>query len=122
MAEVLHGLLQELPGIRFRNVHETMVKAVVALGNQHTQEVVEVTLSLSHPSERWVLPLPTPQVATLQPQLPHGGSQLSSHQGPALWARPGQGLQIPGLRGPRRASVAPGRGFSSEGPSGSESP
>nr|XP_026258855.1 maestro heat-like repeat family member 5 [Urocitellus parryii] len=55
VAEILHSLLQELPGIRFKNVYKTMMKAIAALGNQHTQEVVEVTLSLSHPFERWIL-------------------------------------------------------------------
>ncbi|KAM5137394.1 LOW QUALITY PROTEIN: maestro heat-like repeat family member 5 [Callospermophilus lateralis] len=55
VAEILHSLLQELPGIRFKNVYKTMMKAITALGNQHTQEVVEVTLSLSHPFERKIL-------------------------------------------------------------------
>ncbi|KAM4823047.1 maestro heat-like repeat family member 5 [Urocitellus parryii] len=55
VAEILHSLLQELPGIRFKNVYKTMMKAIAALGNQHTQEVVEVTLSLSHPFERKIL-------------------------------------------------------------------
>nr|XP_027804136.1 maestro heat-like repeat family member 5 [Marmota flaviventris] len=55
VAEILHSLLQELPGIRFKNVYKTTMKAIAALGSQHTQEVVEVTLSLSHPFERWIL-------------------------------------------------------------------
>uniref|UniRef100_A0A8D2JRA3 Maestro heat-like repeat family member 5 n=1 Tax=Sciurus vulgaris TaxID=55149 RepID=A0A8D2JRA3_SCIVU len=55
VAEILHSLLQELPGIRFKSVQQTMMKATAVLGNQHTQEVVEVTLSLSHPLERWTL-------------------------------------------------------------------
>ncbi|MBZ3881255.1 Maestro heat-like repeat family member 5 [Sciurus carolinensis] len=55
VAEILHSLLQELPGIRFKSVQQTMMKATAVLGNQHTQEVVEVTLSLSHTLERKTL-------------------------------------------------------------------
>eukprot|EP00071_Canis_lupus_P048949 XP_022282506.1 maestro heat-like repeat family member 5 isoform X4 [Canis lupus familiaris] len=48
---------QELPSIVFKNILQTMMKAVTVLGTQHTQETVEVMLSLCHPSERQVLPL-----------------------------------------------------------------
>ncbi|XP_077703611.1 maestro heat-like repeat family member 5 isoform X14 [Canis aureus] len=57
VAEILQGLFQELPSIVFKNILQTMMKAVTVLGTQHTQETVEVMLSLCHPSERQVLPL-----------------------------------------------------------------
>nr|XP_012638090.1 maestro heat-like repeat family member 5 [Microcebus murinus] len=57
VAEILQGLFQELPGIVFKDVQETMMKATAALGAQHSQETVEVVLSLCHPSERLTLPL-----------------------------------------------------------------
>lgn len=52
VAEILQGLFQELPCIIFRDVLQTMMKAVTLLGTQHTQQTVEVMLSLCHPSER----------------------------------------------------------------------
>uniref|UniRef100_A0A8C9ACY4 Maestro heat-like repeat family member 5 n=1 Tax=Prolemur simus TaxID=1328070 RepID=A0A8C9ACY4_PROSS len=57
VAEILQGLFQELPGIIFENIQETMMKATAALGAQHSQETVDVVLSLCHPSERLTLPL-----------------------------------------------------------------
>uniref|UniRef100_H0XHH5 Maestro heat like repeat family member 5 (gene/pseudogene) n=1 Tax=Otolemur garnettii TaxID=30611 RepID=H0XHH5_OTOGA len=57
VAEVLQGLFEELPGIAFRSVYQTIMKALTALGTQHSQETVEVVLSLCHPSERLTLPL-----------------------------------------------------------------
>lgn len=51
VAEILQGLYQELPSI-VKNILQTMMKAVTVLGTQHTQETVEVMLSLCHPSER----------------------------------------------------------------------
>ncbi|XP_032323437.1 maestro heat-like repeat family member 5 [Camelus ferus] len=57
VAEILQGLFQELPCIIFRDVLQTMMKAVTLLGTQHTQQTVEVMLSLCHPSERHVMPL-----------------------------------------------------------------
>uniref|UniRef100_A0A671F851 Uncharacterized protein n=1 Tax=Rhinolophus ferrumequinum TaxID=59479 RepID=A0A671F851_RHIFE len=54
VAEILQGLFQELPGILFNNILQTMMKVVAVLGAQHTQETVEVMLSLCHPSERQV--------------------------------------------------------------------
>nr|XP_019567741.1 PREDICTED: maestro heat-like repeat family member 5 [Rhinolophus sinicus] len=57
VAEVLQGLFQELPGVLFNNILQTMMKVVAVLGAQHTQETVEVMLSLCHPSERQVTPL-----------------------------------------------------------------
>uniref|UniRef100_G3TZF0 Uncharacterized protein n=1 Tax=Loxodonta africana TaxID=9785 RepID=G3TZF0_LOXAF len=55
VAEILQGLFQELPAIIFRDVQLAMTKAVTALGTQHTQETVEVILSLSPPTDRQVL-------------------------------------------------------------------
>lgn len=55
VAEILHGLFRELPSITFKSTLQTMMKAVSVLGTQHTQETVEVILSLCHPSERYVL-------------------------------------------------------------------
>ncbi|XP_036063470.1 maestro heat-like repeat family member 5 [Onychomys torridus] len=55
VAELFQGLFQELPNIRSRSIQRTISKATMALGIQHTQEVVEVVLSLCHPSERWIL-------------------------------------------------------------------
>lgn len=52
VAEILQGLFQELPGVLFNNILQTMMKVVAVLGAQHTQETVEVMLSLCHPSER----------------------------------------------------------------------
>ncbi|XP_036293295.1 maestro heat-like repeat family member 5 [Pipistrellus kuhlii] len=52
VAEILQGLFQALPAISFKNVQEMVLKAVTVLGNQHTQETVEVLLALCHPSER----------------------------------------------------------------------
>ncbi|XP_048215185.1 maestro heat-like repeat family member 5 [Perognathus longimembris pacificus] len=57
VAEILHSLFQELPAIQFKSIQQTMTKAVLDLGLQHTQEVVEVILSLCHPSERRLLSL-----------------------------------------------------------------
>ncbi|XP_069847604.1 maestro heat-like repeat family member 5 isoform X3 [Dipodomys merriami] len=57
VAEILHGLFRELPSIQFKSIQQTMMKAVLDLGLQHTQEVVEVILSLCHPSERRLLSL-----------------------------------------------------------------
>ncbi|XP_045309424.1 maestro heat-like repeat family member 5 isoform X4 [Leopardus geoffroyi] len=57
VAEVLQGLFQELPSIIFKNTLQTVMQAVSVLGTQHTQETVEVILSLCHPSERQVIPL-----------------------------------------------------------------
>ncbi|GAB5584274.1 maestro heat-like repeat family member 5 isoform X8 [Prionailurus iriomotensis] len=52
VAEILQGLSQELPSIIFKNALQTVMQAVSVLGTQHTQETVEVILSLCHPSER----------------------------------------------------------------------
>lgn len=52
VAEILQGLFLKLPCIIFKNILQTMMKAVTMLGTQHTQETVEVLLSLCHPSER----------------------------------------------------------------------
>lgn len=52
VAETLQGLLQALPCITFTDSLWTMMKVVMVLGAQHTQETVEVMLSLCHPSER----------------------------------------------------------------------
>lgn len=52
VAEILQGLFQELPYIRSKSVQRTISHATMALGIQHTQEVVEVLLSLCQPSER----------------------------------------------------------------------
>ncbi|KAB1257949.1 Maestro heat-like repeat family member 5 [Camelus dromedarius] len=41
VAEILQGLFQELPCIIFRDVLQTMMKAVTLLGTQHTQQTVE---------------------------------------------------------------------------------
>ncbi|XP_073923100.1 maestro heat-like repeat family member 5 [Castor canadensis] len=57
VAEILHSLFQELPSIQFKSIQQTMMKAITDLGTQHTQEVVEVIMSLCHPSERRLLPL-----------------------------------------------------------------
>ncbi|XP_028629132.1 maestro heat-like repeat family member 5 [Grammomys surdaster] len=57
IAELLQGLFQELPNIHSKSVQQTISQATLALGTQHIQEVVEVILSLCHPSERWILPL-----------------------------------------------------------------
>ncbi|XP_044905897.1 maestro heat-like repeat family member 5 isoform X5 [Felis catus] len=51
VAEILQGLFQELPSIIFKNTLQTVMQAVSVLGTQHTQETVEVILSLCHPSE-----------------------------------------------------------------------
>ncbi|XP_051016484.1 maestro heat-like repeat family member 5 [Acomys russatus] len=55
VAEILQGLFQELPYIHSKSVQQTISHATMALGTQHTQEVVEVVLSLCQPSERWIL-------------------------------------------------------------------
>lgn len=52
MAEILQGLFQEIPSIIFKDILQTVMKAVMVLGTQHTQETVEVMLFLCHPSER----------------------------------------------------------------------
>ncbi|KAM4865422.1 maestro heat-like repeat family member 5 [Thomomys bottae] len=57
VAEILHSLFQELPSIQFKSIQQSLMKAVLDLGLQHTQEVVEVILSLCHPSERQLLSL-----------------------------------------------------------------
>ncbi|XP_057648199.1 maestro heat-like repeat family member 5 [Chionomys nivalis] len=55
VAEILQGLFQELPNIRSQSVQQTISKVTMTLGTQHIQEVVEVVLSLCHPSDRWIL-------------------------------------------------------------------
>ncbi|KAM5315103.1 maestro heat-like repeat family member 5 [Glossophaga mutica] len=57
VAEILQGLFQELPGIIFKDILQTSMKVVMVLADQHTQEMVEVMLSLCHPSERQMAPL-----------------------------------------------------------------
>uniref|UniRef100_A0A8C2RLX8 Maestro heat-like repeat family member 5 n=1 Tax=Capra hircus TaxID=9925 RepID=A0A8C2RLX8_CAPHI len=57
VAEILQELFQELPCIVFTSILQTTMKAVTALGTQHTQQTVEVMLSLCPPSERQVMPL-----------------------------------------------------------------
>ncbi|XP_037658554.1 maestro heat-like repeat family member 5 [Choloepus didactylus] len=57
VAEILQGLYQELPDILFKDIQSTMMKAVTILGTQHTQETIELILSLSHPSERKIIPM-----------------------------------------------------------------
>lgn len=52
MAEILQELFQELPCIVFTSILQTTMKAVTVLGTQHTQQTVEVMLSLCPPSER----------------------------------------------------------------------
>lgn len=52
VTEILQGLLQELPHVAFKYVLHTVTKMVGVLGAQHTQETVEVMLSLCQPSER----------------------------------------------------------------------
>ena len=52
VAEILQELFQELPCIVFTSILQTTMKAVTALGTQHTQQTVEVMLSLCPPSER----------------------------------------------------------------------
>lgn len=64
VAEILQGLFQELPSIVFKNTLQTMMKAVSVLGTQHTQETVEVILSLCHPSERCVTGTQDPEADT----------------------------------------------------------
>ncbi|ERE86182.1 HEAT repeat-containing protein 8 [Cricetulus griseus] len=55
VAEILQDLFQQLPKIHSLSVQQTINKVTKALGIQHTQEVVEVVLSLCHPSDRWIL-------------------------------------------------------------------
>ncbi|CAO2602058.1 Maestro heat-like repeat family member 5 [Lemmus lemmus] len=55
VAEILQGLFQELPNIHSQSVQQTISKVTMSLGTQHNQEVVEVVLSLCHPSDRWIL-------------------------------------------------------------------
>ncbi|XP_060275933.1 maestro heat-like repeat family member 5 isoform X3 [Ovis aries] len=57
VAEILQELFQELPCIVFTSILQTTMKAVTVLGTQHTQQTVEVMLSLCPPSERQVMPL-----------------------------------------------------------------
>ncbi|XP_061294416.1 maestro heat-like repeat family member 5 isoform X5 [Bos javanicus] len=57
VAEILQELFQELPYIVFTSILQTTMKAVTVLGTQHTQQTVEVMLSLCPPSERQVMPL-----------------------------------------------------------------
>ncbi|XP_036088615.1 maestro heat-like repeat family member 5 [Rousettus aegyptiacus] len=57
VAEILQSLFQALSCITFTGALWTVMKVVTALGAQHTQETVEVMLSLCHPSERQVAPL-----------------------------------------------------------------
>lgn len=52
VAEILQSLFQALPCITFTGTLWIVMKMVTALGAQHTQETVEVMLSLCHPSER----------------------------------------------------------------------
>lgn len=56
VAELLQGLFQELPNIRSKSIQKTISQATLALGTQHIHEVVEVILSLSQPSERYIFP------------------------------------------------------------------
>uniref|UniRef100_A0A8C5L7D9 Maestro heat-like repeat family member 5 n=1 Tax=Jaculus jaculus TaxID=51337 RepID=A0A8C5L7D9_JACJA len=55
VAEILQGLFKQLPLIRFENVRQTMQKAVVVLGTQHSQELVEGILFLCPASDRRAL-------------------------------------------------------------------
>ncbi|KAM7317160.1 hypothetical protein ACRRTK_023462 [Alexandromys fortis] len=64
VAEILQSLFQELPNIRSQSIQQTISKVTMTLGTQHIQEVVEVVLSLCHPSDsgdldpvssRWIL-------------------------------------------------------------------
>ncbi|ELR55056.1 HEAT repeat-containing protein 7A, partial [Bos mutus] len=57
VAEILQELFQKLPYIVFTSILQTTMKAVTVLGTQHTQQTVEVMLSLCPPSERQVMPL-----------------------------------------------------------------
>lgn len=52
MAEILQSLFRALPRVTFPGTLWTVMEVVTALGAQHTQETVEVMLSLCHPSER----------------------------------------------------------------------
>ncbi|KAF4016939.1 hypothetical protein G4228_008512, partial [Cervus hanglu yarkandensis] len=57
VAETLQELFQQLPCIILTSILQTMMKAVAVLGMQHTQQTVEVILSLCPPSDRQVTPL-----------------------------------------------------------------
>nr|CAI9692661.1 unnamed protein product [Rangifer tarandus platyrhynchus] len=57
VAEILQELFQELPCIIFTSILQTIMKAVMVLGMQHTQQTVKVIRSLCPPSERQVTPL-----------------------------------------------------------------
>lgn len=52
VAEILQELFQELPCIIFTSILQTIMKAVMVLGMQHTQQTVKVIRSLCPPSER----------------------------------------------------------------------
>ncbi|KAF4022189.1 hypothetical protein G4228_014229, partial [Cervus hanglu yarkandensis] len=57
VAETLQELFQQLPCVILTSILQTMMKAVAVLGMQHTQQTVEVILSLCPPSDRQVTPL-----------------------------------------------------------------
>lgn len=109
VAEVLQGLFQELPSIIFKNTLQTVMQAVSVLGTQHTQETVEVILSLCHPSERYGTGTHDPEVNThpssvvcpLRPQNPWAGSGMhdtgpSSERDSTLLPRlPNHGQGVP---------------------------
>uniref|UniRef100_A0A8C6DN60 Maestro heat-like repeat family member 5 n=1 Tax=Moschus moschiferus TaxID=68415 RepID=A0A8C6DN60_MOSMO len=57
VAEILQELFQELPCIVFTSILQTTMKVVTVLGTQHTEQTVEVMLSLCPPSERQIVPL-----------------------------------------------------------------
>lgn len=52
VAETLQELFQQLPCVILTSILQTMMKAVAVLGMQHTQQTVEVILSLCPPSDR----------------------------------------------------------------------
>ncbi|XP_068937221.1 maestro heat-like repeat family member 5 [Petaurus breviceps papuanus] len=54
VAEVFKGIYQVLPSVTFPNVRLSLLKIILKLGQQHTQEVVEVLLSFARPVDRQV--------------------------------------------------------------------
>lgn len=85
VAEILQSLFQALSCITFTGALWTVMKVVTALGAQHTQETVEVMLSLCHPSERYVTCAHGPQ-ANMEP--------LSAVCPPSPPSRPAQNADV----------------------------
>ncbi|XP_072459006.1 maestro heat-like repeat family member 5 isoform X2 [Notamacropus eugenii] len=55
VAEVFQGMYNVLPSVTFSNARQSLLKTIPKLGQQHTQEVVEILLSFARPVDRQVM-------------------------------------------------------------------